>query len=132
MLEALSSLAGNDTPELMLQNYKKFILGSRSVGIVQIETALPDEILTRTDLLPALSSLRSQEHVHHILLSVVNLAASQTHLITDTPDSKQLLEQALCVRFAGDLAIVPRMMMRKTDLVPGLGAYLENLDQGRK
>jgi manganese-dependent inorganic pyrophosphatase len=130
MMQAASATAGRDTSDLMIHNYKNFQLGSLSIGIVQIETTLPVDILTRADLQSALADLRSKEQVDHVLLSVIDLAGAQTHLITDSQDSKQLMEQALEVSFTGGIATVPRILMRKTDLVPGLGAFLVNRQQG--
>jgi inorganic pyrophosphatase/exopolyphosphatase len=131
MLAALSSFGEQGTHELMVQNYKAFVLNSCPVGIVQIETTMPGEILDRSDLLPTLSELRAQEHARHMVLSVIDLAAAQTHLVTDLPESRELLENALDVSFENDRATAPRIMMRKTDLVPSLSAHLEDFHQGR-
>ena len=123
MLASLSSTQGMTTRELLGQNYKAFRVGPRMLGIVQIETALPFDVLNRPDLLAELSALRGEE-AHVILLSVVDLATGTTKLVVPDQDTRELAEAALGFRFEGNQTAVPRLLMRKTDLVPGFEKYL--------
>jgi manganese-dependent inorganic pyrophosphatase len=124
MLASLSSTQGMTTPELLRENYKTFRIGVRMIGIVQVETALPFDVLNRVDLLPVLSALRGEEEVSVILLSVVDLATGTTKLVVPDQATEELVEAALGFHFEGSQAAVPRLLMRKTDLVPGFEKYL--------
>jgi manganese-dependent inorganic pyrophosphatase len=114
-----------NTSALLERNLKLYTISGHRIGIVQVEGSHTQTLLSRSELPFALEALRGQFSVHHIFLSVVDTATNITFLYAADQQIKILLEQRLDLHFMGNVASSPRILLRKTDLVPLLITSLE-------
>jgi len=124
MLQTRSRLAGKPTQTLLLENYKEYRIESVPIGIVQLEGTDVMSFLLRPDLYGEITELRRLRSISHIVVSVVDALDHKTYVTTDEVVTRTLLEDALSLQFTGKIAVVDKILLRKTDLVPGLRRQL--------
>jgi manganese-dependent inorganic pyrophosphatase len=125
--------ATDETITLLSRHAKRFQFGAEGTTrmvIAQIECSRPTAVTERGDLLDSIRAMARRENADHCFVSVVGLAEGVTDVVCPEPGTRALLEQVLHLSFNGDVAREHRLMLRKTDYVPRLGAHFgrrENL-----
>ncbi|MFD3442749.1 DHH family phosphoesterase [Streptomyces sp. NPDC058685] len=120
-----------DTATLLATNAKQFHFGSpldSRVVIVQIECSEPARVVGRDDLLNSIELLAREQGADHCFVSVVGLTDGSTTVVCPAADTRALLERTVDLTFVGNVSWVPRLLLRKTDYVPRLGAHLADQD----
>jgi manganese-dependent inorganic pyrophosphatase len=126
MFDALSDTSELTTAELLARDYKEFRTGPITVGITQIEATDPAAVADRADLPEQIRQLAAaRADAAHVFVSVIGLLDHTTTVISVHPDTRDLLAQALGLKFDEDVARVSRILLRKTDFVPSLVALAE-------
>ncbi|USX56225.1 DHH family phosphoesterase [Lentzea sp. HUAS12] len=124
MFNALSDTSELTTAELLVRDYKAFRIGRIMVGITQIEATEPGVLINRADLSERLCELAdARDDAEHVFLSVIGLLDHTTTVVAVHPATRELLTRSLGLEFDGDIARAPRILLRKTDFVPGLIAF---------
>ncbi|MEU8404375.1 DHHA2 domain-containing protein [Nonomuraea sp. NPDC048892] len=121
MFVALSDTAGLTTAEVLAANYKEFRTGRITIGIVQVEAIDPTAITRRADLPEELRRLaEARPDTAHVFVSIIGMLAQTTTVIAVHAATRELLIRSSGMTFTGDVALVPKILLRKTDFVPAL------------
>jgi manganese-dependent inorganic pyrophosphatase len=127
LLASRAAWITKSTDELLADDYKEWNIGGKVVGISQLEIPSANLLLARTDLSECLRSFVRSRAADHVFLSVVDIDEAQTWLVAPAEATQRLIMTALGANFTGDRAVVDRILLRKSDLVPGVRRYLEDL-----
>lgn len=127
MFNALLPDNSRSTIELLAADYKEFKIGDRVFGMSQIETANARSVMERSDLCRALAQLRQlgTSTAEHVIANVVDVVRGESVIAAGDAETKAWVEQILGAESRCGVLIVPRVVLRKTDLVPGLRRLLE-------
>lgn len=127
MFDALSDTSELTTAELLARDYKEFRVGPITVGITQIEATDPTSVIGRADLRDQIRLLAAERaDAEHVFVSVIGLLEHTTTVVSVHPATRDLLTRSLGLEFDADVARVSRILLRKTDFVPGLLALAKN------
>lgn len=127
MLQALSARSDLRTNDLLRSDFKIFPAKEFRIGITQIETARAAEVIDRKDLVDQLNELKEETGVDYCFMTVVDLAVGWTYTIVPDDRTASLLINAISVVFdEHGVARNNRIMLRKSDFVPQIVAWLDN------
>jgi len=120
LLQQKSKLGEKAPREMVLGDFKEFVFGSHTVGIGQIETVEPEQVLDQRDaVLAAMDDIVSEREYSSLLLVVTNLLEEDsTALIAG--DHVEAVGDALGTTFTDREAFLPGVMSRKKQVVPPL------------
>ncbi len=124
---AKSNLSGIKLAERIEGDFAHFMMGGMHVGIAQLEIIGARKLVTEreTEILEALSALKKAYALDHVFQNTIELEEVKNFFVTDEPETRELLEKVLTVRFSGNVAERPDILMRK-QIVPLLKEALEN------
>jgi manganese-dependent inorganic pyrophosphatase len=125
MFGARSSYNEKSTIEILESNMKTLKIYS-NIGISQIETISPDEILKRDDLQLSVKDIIEKTKLNHIILSIVDIYRAKTYVMVFNKETKEIVEKSMSLKFINMLAIVDKILLRKTDYFPKLKEYYKN------
>lgn len=128
MFAARSDLGSVSTLEVLSSDCKVFELGRSKVAISQLETLSLDDILLRPDLDEAMGEAAKAKGADFYLFSGVDLRRRTTTLVAHDQATVDLLGRALSVTFESRRSLLPRIALRKTDLIPSLKRLLDDGD----
>lgn len=121
MLKAKSSIKGVPVKDLMFRDYKDFDMGSKKVGIGQLELATLDQVNeVRTELFKALQTQKADGR-HSVLFMLTDVVKEGTELVVFS-DDPALIEKAFKGQLKDNTMWIPGMMSRKKQTVPPLQA----------
>lgn len=120
MFAARSDILEKPTVEIFLSDYKEFPIGNIVIGISQIESNSALEFLSRGDLLKSLSEIRQSKHVNFVFANIVDLLAQKSFLVVTDSITCRFVEEVIGEKCHNNIAVIPRILLRKTDLVPAL------------
>lgn len=120
MFDAKSDISKMNTFEILNSDYKKFTINDKEIGISQIESTNLHEILERNDLMDAIKNLKNRDKADYIIFNGIDIIKHQSILITFEKQTKRILEKELDCIFENNKAIISRIILRKTDLIPAL------------
>jgi manganese-dependent inorganic pyrophosphatase len=123
---AKSDLSGDKLAEKIHGDFASFELGGKMIGIAQIEMIGAEALVQGRvkEIVHVLSEIKTKERYDHVFLSTIELESPRNYLVASDADTKKLLETALDVTFAGEVAERLAPLMRK-QIVPLLKAVLE-------
>ncbi len=129
MFEAGSDMKGKSAEEIFYQDYKKFSVGDRTVGVGQIssmsETELENIARKVQTFLDQTSSLDDTDMVIFLL---TNIQAETSQLLWKGEGVERLLRYAFDMEVRSNGAFVKGLVSRKKQLIPGIMAALQNDD----
>ena len=125
MFETRSNISGRSTEEVVLSDYKEFVIQNKKIGIAQFESTKPSTLLTRSDLEKVMRKLLSSMTLDYFILNAVDIVRHESFIYTPDEKSKELAVRALSGSFTGSTATFSRILLRKTDLVPRLKFAIE-------
>lgn len=129
MFEAGSDMKGKSAEEIFYQDYKKFSVGDRTVGVGQIssmsETELENIARKVQTFLDQSSSLADTDMVIFLL---TNIQAETSQLLWKGEGVERLLRYAFDMEVRSNGAFVKGLVSRKKQLIPGIMAALQNDD----
>lgn len=125
MFRARSSILDRDTEEVLTSDYKEFTIGNRKIGISQLEATDVASLNERRDLLSCLKRLRSLLGLDDLVFNGIDVLRRESIIVAVEPDTRILLEMALGVKFEDAIVVIPRILLRKTDIVPRLKLLLK-------
>lgn len=125
---AKSDLSGAKLAERIEGDFAHFMMGQKHVGIAQLEIIGANKLVTEreAEILNALSALKKAYGLDHTFQNTIELEEVKNFFVTDEPETRDLLEKVLEVRFSGNVAERPDILMRK-QIVPLLKEALGKL-----
>jgi inorganic pyrophosphatase/exopolyphosphatase len=126
--EAKADFASRSSDELLLTNYKLFQSTPRvTLGISQLEAAGSSQLLSRPDFVDSVARLSQLGDANLVFATLVDLAQAKTYIVAPDADTRRILSSALTLSFDGVVAVCPRILLRKSDIVPPLNEYFRRL-----
>ena len=127
MFAAGSHLAERSPEEIFYQDYKKFKIGSITLGVGQINSMSADELAgIETRLKPFVLGMAGNGGINMLFFMLTNITTETSRVIFAGEGAKDLLEEAFGVSATENVCEVPRLVSRKKQLIPGLSALLQN------
>lgn len=128
MFYARSDFSAQSLSTVLKDNSKKYCFSGKSVLLVQIEAvevgASFDNRLTED----AIMHLKEEEGALYAAVSLVDPIKKKTIIRAADRNSSEVLSRVLQLEFINNRTEVERILLRKTDFVPQLEAYLLSLD----
>jgi manganese-dependent inorganic pyrophosphatase len=119
-LLAARSVFDPNRHQLMLDNSKLFEFSTATVLMVQIEGTEVGDLTDDDDFMDAVTKGALDMGAKYWLVNLVDVAEQRSYLATDSSKLQTILTSSLDCQFERGIAIIPRVIQRKTDLVPTL------------
>ncbi|MBO4686667.1 MAG: putative manganese-dependent inorganic diphosphatase [Lachnospiraceae bacterium] len=127
MFAAGSHLAERSPEEIFYQDYKKFKIGSLTLGVGQINSMSAEELTgIESRLKPYLSDTMSGNGIDMLFFMLTNITTETSRIIFAGEGAGELLHEAFGAKLEDGVCEVPRLVSRKKQLIPGLSAILQN------
>uniref|UniRef100_A0A7J2TJU1 inorganic diphosphatase n=1 Tax=Archaeoglobus fulgidus TaxID=2234 RepID=A0A7J2TJU1_ARCFL len=115
----LSEVHGMSARDIMMRDFKDFIMGGKKVGIGQIELLDLSLIESRKDEIYNELVKKKAEGYHSVLLMLTDIMKEGTELLVVTDDPK-IIEKAFGKKLEGKSIWLEGVMSRKKQVVPPL------------
>jgi len=120
LLAQKSKLGEKEPREIVLGDFKEFEFGSHSVGIGQVETVTPENVLEKkAELLEAMEDVVEERGYAFLTLLVTDLLEEDTEALF-VGGKADVYENALDTDIENGQASLPGVMSRKKQVVPPL------------
>jgi manganese-dependent inorganic pyrophosphatase len=124
LLQASINLQGKTATDLIIHDFKEFLIGGKKLGVSQMMVLDCKDIdLREEDLLEELERLRVSNGYDLTALLVTN-PISSSHERVLLKGEVWMVEKAFNVKVEDGSCIIPRVMSRKKDFIPALGQAL--------
>ncbi len=121
MFDAKSNLTGLSARDIVLSDFKSYVIGGRSVGFGVAETLRPDELLQRKEQLRAAMGKIKTEHQFDLMFFAVISPLEQTaRMIVLDGDELRIAEAAYGGTVDGDVMTLPGLVSRKVHFIPAI------------
>ncbi len=125
MFKAGSSLEGMSKTDILYNDFKKFTINNKKLGIGQIFTMDVDDIKKDIDeFVKMLDEVCENEDYTAIALFITDIINNGSYLIHNT-NSKELVEKAYNLKDATQMTYLPGFVSRKKQMLPNLLNELE-------
>jgi len=115
------------TTALAEKDCKIFEFGRRRAALSQLETngVGVRDALARDDLSGALQTMQQAKQADAVLLNIIDVDAGSTHLVVPEEGLRRTAAVRFGVSFEGPVARAPRILLRKSEIVPLLKDYFD-------
>ncbi len=126
LFEAKSDLSGGKLKERILGDLAWFNMGNKKVSIAQIEMIGAEKLIAERvdEIIKILEDIKKEMQLDIIFQNTIELEECNNYFITSDAETQKLLEEILNVKFNGNVAKRPNLIMRK-QIVPLLKDKLE-------
>lgn len=130
MFAAKSDLGDTPAINLLKMDYKAFPFGEGNTwGLGVVETTNPAYVLGRqSELLAAMDTLKADEHLQGIILSVVDILNEVNITLVLSATEEKAMREAFGVEVADGRADLGNRISRKKQIVPTLEDYFAHRD----
>jgi manganese-dependent inorganic pyrophosphatase len=115
----LSELTGMSAKEIVMRDFKDFVMGDKKVGIGQIELLDLSLIENKKDEIYSELLKKKSEGYHSVFLMLTDIMKEGTELLVVT-DEPKIVEKAFGKRLEGRSVWLDKVMSRKKQVVPPL------------
>ncbi|MBP5411210.1 MAG: inorganic diphosphatase, partial [Lachnospiraceae bacterium] len=127
MFAAGSHLAERSPEEIFYQDYKKFKIGSLTLGVGQINSMSAEELAGIEERLkPFLIGTLANSGINMLFFMLTNITSETSRVLFAGDGAQDLLEEAFGVKAEDNVCEVPRLVSRKKQLIPGISVILQN------
>ena len=128
MFKAGSDLENKSPEEIFYQDFKKFNPGTITFGVGQISSMSADELSSiKNRMLEFMRNECGRNDVSQVYFMLTNILEESTELLFCGENSRQIVEQAFKVPVSEDSCILPGIVSRKKQLVPGLMSAMQEV-----
>ena len=129
MFNAGSAFESRTCEEIFYQDYKKFVMGDKQIGIGQLSSMDDKELLKLRDrLLPFAKGVHDKDNMDMIFVMLTDILNECTYLLCVGEGAKELAEVAFGVTQENCTALLPGVVSRKKQMVPSLMMTLQQND----
>ena len=123
---AKSDLTGKKLEARIRGDFARFEIGGKKIGIAQIEIIGVKKLLTgrETEIQEVLNKIKAEMDLDLIFQNTIELEGGKNFFITNDTQAKNLLERVFDIKFIGNTAERPNLIMRK-QIVPLIMNVLE-------
>ncbi len=121
MFKAGSDLKNKSPEEIFYQDFKKFSPGNITFGVGQISSMNAEELASLKErMLPFMHNECGRDDVSQVYFMLTDILAETTELLFVGEGCKTLVEDAFKVPVSEESCVLPGVVSRKKQLVPGL------------
>ena len=125
MFTAGSTLKDKTPEEIFYQDFKKFEIGDRDIGVGQIASINQQELSNiKENVFPILEKASKELGLDIVLFMLTNIIDESTLLLCFGKDAEDLVESAFFVPVKDHAAAVPGVVSRKKQVIPALMAAI--------
>lgn len=119
MFTAGSNLKGKSPEEIFYQDYKKFDLGGKEIGVGQINSLdKSEQAVIKDKLMTYLDKAYKDHKLDMIFFMLTNIMDESTEVIYCGSGADKILEEAFNVKVENDSAILKGVVSRKKQFIP--------------
>jgi manganese-dependent inorganic pyrophosphatase len=119
MFTAGSNLKGKSPEEIFYQDYKKFDLGGKEIGVGQINSLdKSEQAVIKDKLMTYLDKAYKDHKLDMIFFMLTNIMDESTEVIYCGAGADKILEEAFNVKVENDSAILKGVVSRKKQFIP--------------
>ncbi len=128
LFTAKSDLTGDKLAKRIQGDFAWFVLGGQKVGIAQLEIIGAAALIRERgkEIITILNKIKAELNLDCIFQNTIDLEKLNNFIVTNDDLAKNILENALGIKFSGTVAIKDQLIMRK-QIVPLIKEELENL-----
>lgn len=121
MFEAKSDVSAFSDAELLRMDSKEYTVAGKELRVSVLETTAPKIVLDRKDsLMASMVGVAKEDGADQVLLFVVDILKEEATLLVPNDLVKQLAEASFGCTVTGDTVVLPGIMSRKKQIIPGL------------
>lgn len=127
MFAAGSQLSERSPEEIFYQDYKKFKIGSITMGVGQLNSMSADELSgIENRLKPYILGMMKHSDLNMMFFMMTNITTESSRILFIGDGAKEVLEEAFSVKAEDNVCEVPKLVSRKKQFVPGISVALQN------
>jgi manganese-dependent inorganic pyrophosphatase len=126
MFEARSDVSEISSEEIIKSSLKEFKWNETKVGISQVEMTDIKIIVERPDFLNSLLTIKKKLALDYILFTGVNILTRSTTIFCPDTETLKVINEGMGFTATQTSFEVDRILLRKTDFIPGLKTYFES------
>ncbi|OKY78124.1 MAG: Inorganic pyrophosphatase/exopolyphosphatase [Candidatus Methanohalarchaeum thermophilum] len=120
MLKKKSKIGKKSPKEIILGDFKEYEIGKEFIGIGQVETVTPEEVIDqKEDLIKEMESISNERGYDLLLLLITDLLEEDSEALTVGPKSKAI-EDAFDTKIENQSTFLEGVLSRKKQVVPRL------------
>lgn len=126
MFDARSDVSEISSEEIIKSSLKEFKWNETKVGISQVEMTDIKLIVERPDFLTSLLVIKENIALDYILFTGVNILTRMTTIFCPDTSTLKIVNEGMGFTSTQTSFEVDRILLRKTDFIPGLKTYFES------
>jgi len=120
LLTASIGIKGQSAREILLHDFKEYLLGTKKVGVGQIMVLDEEEIRAKEkDIKSEMEHLRKEKQYDLVAFLVTNPLRKGEEIFVK--GDKRIIEKAFAVKIQDDKCAIPETLSRKKDFIPAIG-----------
>lgn len=126
MFKAGSSMEGKSISEIIHGDFKNFTVDSQKVGIGQVSTMSPDEILSKkAEFISTLNELAKNEDYSVVALFVTDILKNGSYIFFND-SSKNIISGSFGINNIEEAHFFEELVSRKKQIIPRIMNYMDN------
>ena len=120
LLTASIDIKGKSARQILLHDFKEYLLGTKKVGVGQIMVLDDDYIDAKeADIKSVMDDVRKAEQYDLVAFLITNPLKTGEKILVK--GDKRLIEKAFAVTVEADKCVIPKTLSRKKDFIPAIG-----------
>ena len=122
LLTASIGIKKKSAKEILLHDFKEYLLGTKKVGVGQIMVLDEEEIRAKEkDIKSEMEQLRKEKQYDLVAFLVTNPLRKGEEIFVK--GDKRIIEKAFAVKIQDDKCVIPETLSRKKDFIPAIGYF---------
>ncbi len=122
LLTASIGIKEKSAREILLHDFKEYLLGTKKVGVGQIMVLDEEEIRAKeNDIKSEMEHLRKEKQYDLVAFLVTNPLRKGEEILVK--GDKRIIEKAFAVKIQDDKCVIPETLSRKKDFIPAIGYF---------
>jgi len=124
LLTASINIKGKNAREILLHDFKEYLLGRKKVGVGQIMVLDEKGIsANEDDIKSEMEHLRKEKQYDLVAFLITNPLRKGEEILVK--GDERIIEKAFAVKIQNDKCIIPETLSRKKDFIPAIGYFCE-------
>lgn len=122
LLTASIGIKKKSAREILLHDFKEYLLGTKKVGVGQIMVLDEEEIRAKEeDIKSEMEQLRKEKQYDLVAFLITNPLRKGEEILVK--GDKRIIEKAFAVKIQDDKCVIPETLSRKKDFIPAIGYF---------
>ncbi|MCK4475258.1 MAG: hypothetical protein KAU16_00850, partial [Methanophagales archaeon] len=124
LLTASINIKEKSAREILLHDFKEYLLGTKKVGVGQIMVLDEDEIGAKEeDIKSEMEHLCKEKQYDLVAFLITNPLRKGEEILVK--GDERIIEKAFAVKIQNNKCAIPRTLSRKKDFIPAIGYFCE-------